>query len=303
MTTRLGASVGRRAVNAFSDVWTVQMLLERHGRWLIPLRRVEANGVCDELTIASIERFQLRAMGMTKPTGVAWPNGLTIAALNRLAINDTPSAASGTGLSDPAKFFAAVNAPPLFTAALKPDQKAGLDAILAAAAAAKWPLSFTAYALATAYLETGHTMQPIKEYGGPSYFRKMYDIQGARPAKARELGNLTPGDGALFCGRGYVQLTGRTNYSKAGKALGVDLVADPDAAMKPEVAAAIMAQGMSAGWFTGKSMATYLPATGPATTAQFKEARRIINGQDRAGDVASYAVAFQQALKAGGWQD
>ena len=67
------------------------------------------------------------------------------------------------GLADSAKFFAAVKAPALFTAALKPDQKAGLEAVLAAAAAAEWPLSFAAYALATAFHETAATMQPVRE--------------------------------------------------------------------------------------------------------------------------------------------
>jgi hypothetical protein len=89
MTARLGGSVGRRAVNAPDDVKTVQILLERHGGWLIPLRRVEATGVCDDLTIAAIERFQLRAMGLLKPDGVIWPYGSTITALSRL-VNESP---------------------------------------------------------------------------------------------------------------------------------------------------------------------------------------------------------------------
>jgi len=50
--------------------------------------------------------------------------------------------------------------------------------------------------------ETASTMQPIKEIGNAAYFKRMYDIEGARPAKARELGNIHPGDGAKFCGMG-----------------------------------------------------------------------------------------------------
>lgn len=38
------------------------------------------------------------------------------------------------------------------------------------------------------YHETAGTMQPVKEYGGQSCFKRVYDIQGARPAKARDLG-------------------------------------------------------------------------------------------------------------------
>lgn len=187
---------------------------------------------------------------------------------------------------------------------------AGCNAITRAAAAVRWPISYTAYALATAYLETAHTMQPVKEYGGPSYYFRMYDIGGARPAKAKELGNIHPGDGAKFCGRGYPQMTGRTNYAKADAKLhamgilgpGESLVDNPEIAMRPDVAAAIMISGMGEGWFTGKKMSTYLPAQGKAAKKAFMDSRRIINGQDRAGDVADYALGFQEALSAGQWR-
>ena len=130
-------------------------------------------------------------------------------------------------------------------------------------------------------------MQPIKEIGGTAYFTRMYDINGQRPAKARELGNLAPGDGVKYAGRGYVQLTGRTNYARYG------LAERPDDAMKPEVAGAILRSGMANGTFTGKKLADYLPG-------DYVGARRIINGTDRAADIAGYAVGFETALKEAG---
>lgn len=184
---------------------------------------------------------------------------------------------------------------------ISPSEFKGCDAITRACAQARWGVSWTACAMATAYLETAHTMLPIKEYGGASYFRRMYDIEGARPAKARELGNLQPGDGARFAGRGYVQLTGRNNYARAGAKLGVELITAPDRALDPDIAAQIMVRGMEEGWFTGKMLADYLPRQGKATRAQFKASRRIINGQDRADDIAGYALQFQDALVAGSW--
>ena len=175
----------------------------------------------------------------------------------------------------------------------------GSEALLAAMAGA--PLSWTAYALATAWHETAHTMQPIREMGGPAYLRRMYDVQGNRPSLARKMGNREPGDGARYCGRGYVQLTWRNNYKLAGAKLGLPLEVNPDMAMKPNVAAMIMRQGMTDGWFTGKAFKHYLPAQGVASKPSFVEARRIINGLDKAALIAGYALEFQRALVKGGW--
>lgn len=162
------------------------------------------------------------------------------------------------------------------------------------AALGDWPVSWVAYGLATAYHETAHTMQPIKERGGEAYFKRMYDIMGERPAKARELGNVKPGDGARYAGRGYVQLTGRTNYAQYG------LADNPDDAMKPEVAARVLKDGMAYGRFTGKSMKDYLEVPFFQRTNDYIGARRVINGQDRAQMIADYAIKFEKALRAGG---
>lgn len=55
----------------------------------------------------------------------------------------------------------------------------------------------------------------------------------------KKLGNTEKGDGFRFHGRGYVQLTGRTNYETTGKALGLDLVNHPELAADRTIAARI----------------------------------------------------------------
>jgi len=201
-------------------------------------------------------------------------------------------------LERPSKFFdvcrAGVMGPDLDN-----DEVSGANAILEACQGL--PAAWTAYALATAWHETAHTMQPVKEYGGPRYFTRMYDVTGERPALARKMGNTAAGDGPRYCGHGYVQLTWKANYAKAGQKLGVDLVGNPDLAMRPDIAAGILRYGMREGWFTGKSFQSYLPTTGQADKAQFIAARRIINGTDKAALIAGYALQFQAALVAGGW--
>ena len=181
---------------------------------------------------------------------------------------------------------------------LSPDEVSGCEAIMDAMAGL--PRSWCAYALATAYHETAHTMQPISEFGGPAYFTRMYDITGQRPTLARKMGNTEPGDGPKYRGRGYVQLTWKVNYAKAGTKLSVDLVAHPEMAMRPDIAAKIMRDGMVEGWFTGKRLGDYLQ--GPfATLVQYQGARRIINGTDKAALIAGYAMQFESALAKGGW--
>ena len=64
---------------------------------------------------------------------------------------------------------------------------------------------------------------------------------GAAYEGRRDLGNTHPGDGKRFKGRGILQLTGRSNYTSYGKALGIDLVDDPDLAADFPAAALIAA--------------------------------------------------------------
>jgi predicted chitinase len=202
-------------------------------------------------------------------------------------------------LANPSVFFDRLRAG-LLGPVLSPTEVSGCNAILEAMEGA--PLSWTAYALATAYHETASTMQPIREYGGVAYLTRMYDPTGARPQLAVENGNSCPGDGVKYAGRGYVQLTWKNNYAKAGHECGVNLVANPNLALEPDIAAKIMRSGMEEGWFTGRKFSDYLPAHGPADERQFALARHIINGSDRALQIAGHALAFQSALEAGGWQ-
>jgi len=51
------------------------------------------------------------------------------------------------------------------------------------------------------------------------------------------LGNVQKGDGYRYRGRGYIQLTGRSNYRAAGAALGMPLEKDPDLVEQPAMAA------------------------------------------------------------------
>ncbi len=201
------------------------------------------------------------------------------------------------------KFFAAVRVS-LFGGTLYQGQVDGIDAILD-----EWETRrlvdarHLAYMLATAYHEVARSMQPIREWGDARYFFRLYDIEGERPGTARHLGNLKPGDGVRFCGRGFVQLTGRRNYQRMTELValprfGLDLVAKPDAAMRLDVATAILFEGMldaesDFGDFTGLALDDFFSATRDDPVG----ARQIINGRDRAELVAGYHRRFLAALQ------
>jgi hypothetical protein len=187
----------------------------------------------------------------------------------------------------------------LFTGKLSQGQVGGLTFILDVweAAHAKKDDRWLAYALGTAYHETAFTMQPIREIGGRDYFTRMYDPNSALPNRAKlakSMGAL-PGDGPVFFGRGYVQLTWRSNYAQMGKVFGVDLTSDAAAAdqgLQSELAAKIMFKGMEEGMFTGKKFANFFNPT----TEDWKNARKIINGLDCAENIAMYAKKFYSAI-------
>lgn len=147
-----------------------------------------------------------------------------------------------------------------------------------------------AYCLATFKWETAHTMRPIDERGGDAYFNKRY---GPETKVGKMLGNTKPGDGALYHGRGYVQITGRSNYAKAKRLTGIDLISEPASAKEPEVAYQIAIQGMTDGWFTGKKLSNYFFAD----TADYVNARRMINGLDQADKIAEIARSYSEILR------
>jgi hypothetical protein len=133
----------------------------------------------------------------------------------------------------------------------------------------------TAYILATAYWETARTMKPVMEAFWLSDEWRRKNLR------------YYP-----WHGRGFAQITWKANYIHAGKQLGKDLTTNPDVVMQPQIAAEILVRGSMEGWFTKHK----LPDHVHAGRKDYIAARRVINGTDKASDIAELAERYEAAL-------
>lgn len=245
------------------------------------------DGLYGPQTRAAIEAFQ-RDNGL-HVDGIAGP--ITKAVL--FAVTTSPAAkVERTWLFSKAKA-------PLFARRYRKAQVDGINSLVDAfEAQPSRDLDALAYVLATVYHETGpradklHFTPRLEKYNGTleEYFKR-YD---PGTAVGKRLGNLLKGDGLRFRGRGYVQITGRSNYTRAMSELGEDFVNNPDLALRPDLAAAITVRGMLEGWFTGLRLSDYF---GPDAVPDWINARRVVNGLDDAALIGDYAITFRQALR------
>jgi hypothetical protein len=129
--------------------------------------------------------------------------------------------------------------------------------------------------LATVRVETSG-MKPINEWGGEKYWRR---YEGRR-----DLGNVNPGDGVKYHGRGYIQLTGRANYRSYGQKLGVDLENNPELALDPTVSALVLAC-----YFKDRGVHQ------AAKAGDWRRVRKLVNGGYHGWDVFSKYVERAKA--------
>lgn len=97
------------------------------------------------------------------------------------------------------------------------------------------------FSIDTPLRQAAFLAQCCHESGGFYYVREL--ASGKAYENRIDLGNIHPGDGPRFKGRGLLQITGRENYEFCGKALGLDLVENPDLLEEHPYSS------RSAGWF------------------------------------------------------
>lgn len=165
-----------------------------------------------------------------------------------------------------------------------------------------------AYALATAFHETGKRMVPLREGFATT-------DEGARRAVAALARKRGPNSAVakysratgpyrhVYYGRGHVQLTWLENYEASSKDAGVDLVKDPDAMLDPVISARVLIRGIMDGRWNGqrKGLSHYEGDDDFLSDAEAAEARRTVNVKDKAVLIAGYHRAFYNALEKAGF--
>lgn len=165
-----------------------------------------------------------------------------------------------------------------------------------------------AYALATAFHETGKRMVPVREgfaktdAGARKAVANLAEKRGPNSAPAR-YGKPAGPFGQVYYGRGHVQLTWLKNYQNSSADAGVDLVRTPDAMLDPIISARVLIRGIMDGRWNGqgKGIAQYEGADDKLSDTEAEDARRLVNVKDKAKLIAGYYRKFYDALTKAGW--
>lgn len=145
-------------------------------------------------------------------------------------------------------------------------------------------LRMVAYILATVQWETARTFLSIDEFG---------------KGKGKPYGIPHPKTGKIYYGRGFIQITWHDNYNRFNTILkqsgfnNLDLVNKPEQTNNPDIAAFILVYGMKKGRFTGRRLADYFTDT----TDDWFNARRIVNGTDKAVIIKDIAIQTYYIIK------
>jgi len=299
---KIDEAVGTKAPNKPVDVIKIQDMINNNDLYTGLIQPIKVDGLNSILLTEAISSFQAKHPGllMAKPDGKVNPGGKTITKLletnskSRICKNFLPPGFLGNRLQRfNTDFFVKLYQRQYPDAPLGATARLGLSGLLDQFIADPdiTDLRWAAYMLATVKHECSNTWLPIEEYGKGS------TREYGKPV-AVEVDKKTTKQNTYY-GRGYVQLTWRGNYAAFDKTHGLtgteSLELYPENALAPAIAYKVMSYGMRKGMFTGKKLANYISEGGGAPN--YREARRIINGTDKALLIAGYAQRIEFLLR------
>jgi len=281
MSISISASVGLGGRNKPTDVALVQQLLNNTGD-----HKLTIDGLAGTKTYEAIKSFQKSVVKLFKPDSLISPHGQTIKKLASYNLN-TSTTSSDSVLGMKANKFLTLYQKEY--SALSKANLTGLSHLIdfIITDTEITDIRWAAYMLATTKHETNHTMLPIEEYG-----------KGGNRPYGKEI-TVTDNNGKehknTYYGRGYVQLTWDYNYKSLSEKLkmGEDLYIYPDKVLDEKIAYQVMSYGMRHGSFTSRSLNKYISGG----QCDYINARKIINGTDRAQKIADYAVTIEILLR------
>ena len=149
--------------------------------------------------------------------------------------------------------------------------------------------------LATAHWETtvGYDFDTLVEDTDGHKYDPVLASKEEQKKTAKDNGNTVEGDGFKYRGRGLAQMTWKTNYKKASEYLNVDFINQPDKAAELDYAVPILIWGSINGIFSKKKLSKYINED----KIDYKLARKVINAQVYANEIAANAKCFEAILR------
>ncbi|PZP65762.1 MAG: hypothetical protein DI604_23515 [Delftia acidovorans] len=202
---------------------------------------------------------------------------------------------------DREKFYAAVRTT-LFDGRLSDEQVKGMEPLIDECVKHVEDVRQAAYILGGVYHETGRRMVPVREgfatsdAGARAAVAKLAKKRGAASAVAK-YANVAGPYGQVYYGRGRIQITWLENYERLQKRFGRAFVRQPDLLLDSAVDAEVAVIGHLEGIWTGKKLSDYITGS----KADYYGARRVVNGTDKAAEIAVYAKSFEAALRTAGY--
>lgn len=194
--------VGAKCRNLPHDVKSIQKLVNLNINRLSPLVPLKCDGIIGQKTIGAVLAFQKKVLAMAEPDGTVRPGDKTLLELCSVLPGGFNEAVLGI----------------LYLNAADEAVNSFITAI--AEAMAKYNINTP--------LRQAHFLAQIGHESGELRFREEL-ASGAAYENRRDLGNIEPGDGTRYKGRGLIQLTGRANYAEYARTGGFkrDIEADP----------------------------------------------------------------------------